>query len=983
MEQKKREKGFLIVDGDFKIVSSNETFREWYPQTALGKICYKTFFGFNSPCPNCRIVSGNYEDKIMLNPNTGKWVNSVMEPVEVQKKGECFSIEVSNIVQDNDVDVVPNDKSVLAENQHLMEINSLWNTALNNMPNGYHRCANDECLTLLSVSERFCNILGYSREELVSLFDNKYINLVHPDDLEQFHSFVNKVNTNGEDSYVQWVYRIKGKAGYIWVLDTTKFVPGSDKCPGCSDSVVIHGFGDGYNSLSSCGWGKGENCGAKSCGAFYQGAITDVSNIMGLHQKEKEKLLNTTNKINQYKKALVSGANVIYEVNVTKDILEVVNFYRGDKEIPVSDILDKSIPCAYSEYLPYIAERVAEDDRAIFYETNSINYFKRCFAQGVLKWQLEYGTLSVEKKHIHMRKHYILTENEITGDIHALIVAKDLTKEDQVRKENEYNLKVQKRELANALYKAEQRLKVIDGLCSEYHIVFYVDVKKDMCIPYVLPENERKRYNIGEFQETPFSRLIIRYITRNTTKEERREIFKKAAMNVVLDELEDKDTYQINYRLKQGNNIDHSQVRIVKIDDNKYEQVWAFRSIEHIVQEERKQQKILQDLLVKTRKAEQAKTTFLLNMSHDIRTPMNAIIGFNNIAKENLDNREEALNALMKTDIASHHLLNLINEVLEMARIESNKVEIHTQIVCAKDYFSQIEEMFSLSMKEKDITFTTEYCCSTPYIYLDVTRVMQVITNLLGNAMKFTKSGGKIKYSVKEIEKNNDYVIYEIIVSDTGIGMSPEFQKKLFNAFEREENPTTSHVVGTGLGLSISKNIATMLGGSLTCVSQQGKGSEFSFKFKSDIATNTEEINKFKSQDLNTKAENMDYSDKRILIVEDNELNLEIAVKVLSRYGFNIETACNGAEAVEMVKKSKAGYYDVVLMDIQMPVMDGYTATKKIRNLKNKDLASVPIIAMTANAFEEDRQKAIDIGMNGHLSKPINLSKLLSMLDKW
>ena len=680
----------------------------------------------------------------------------------------------------------------------------------------------------------------------------------------------------------------------------------------------------------------------------------------------------------------MSGADVIYEVNVSKNILEVANFYKEDEEYSISSVCTLTIPCSYTDYLPITTERVTEDDRQIYYETNTLDYFKRCFEQGVLKWQLEYDTISFDNKHIHLRKHYILTQNELTGDIHALIVSKDLTEEEKARKESEYNLKVQKRELSNALLKAEQRLKVIDGLCNEYHIVFYVDAKRDLCIPYVLPENDAYRYPLGEVQETPFSKLIVRHIGRNTTKEDRDEILNKTQMSTVLKELEDKDTYQVNYKTKNGKEVEHSQLRIVRIDDNVYEQVWALRSIEHIVQEESKQQKILQELLTKSQKAEKAKTTFLLNMSHDIRTPMNAIIGFNSIAKNSLDNKEEALNALNKTDIASHHLLNLINEVLEMARIENKKMQLHNNVISVKASYDQVCAMFSGAMEEKNIKFFTELNIKTPYVVLDETRVIQVATNLLGNAIKFTKNGGKIYFTVNEKEKINDkYVMFEILVQDTGIGMSLEFQKKLFDAFEREENPTTSVVVGTGLGLSISKNIAHLLGGNLSCKSRQGKGSEFLFTFKARIADEEKAKQLLKQNTEILNVNNEDFSNKRLLIVEDNELNLEIAMKIISRYGFMVESARDGSEAVDMIKKSKVGYYDLVLMDIQMPVMDGYTATTKIRALKNKALSNIPIVAMTANAFEEDKKKALECGMNGHLSKPINIQKLLEVMKNF
>ena len=219
METHLGEKGLLIVDKNFCIVSSNEVFRTLYPQTKNGQICYKAFYGFDKPCPHCRIVSRDFRSKVMLNPTSGTWINSEMEKLEVRGLGECYSIQINSL----DGGIKP---SITSEDtlQHIQEANDLWNTALNNMPNGYHRCDVDSELTLINVSDRFCEILGFTKEELKTLFDNKFINLVHPDDLSQFMSFMKDINNNGNHYYAQWVYRIKCKTGYIWVIDSTKYV---------------------------------------------------------------------------------------------------------------------------------------------------------------------------------------------------------------------------------------------------------------------------------------------------------------------------------------------------------------------------------------------------------------------------------------------------------------------------------------------------------------------------------------------------------------------------------------------------------------------------------------------------------------------------------------------------------------------------------------------------------------------------------------
>ena len=367
-----------------------------------------------------------------------------------------------------------------------------------------------------------------------------------------------------------------------------------------------------------------------------------------------------------------------------------------------------------------------------------------------------------------------------------------------------------------------------------------------------------------------------------------------------------------------------------------------------------------------------AKTTFLFNMSHDIRTPMNAILGFNEIARRNIDSKERVLEALDKAKVSGEHMLGIINDILEMSRIESGKLEINEEIIDVKEHILSFKDMFEIGMKEKGIEFRVIDETSEPFMYGDYLRITQVIANLLSNAMKFTPAEGTVDLQCieKPCEKDG-YISYEIHVKDNGIGMSEEFQKKAFESFEREKTSTSSQIQGTGLGLAIAKKIAVLMDGDLFCKSKIGKGTEFIFTFNARIAN--------KGKELIKNAENraLVLNGKRILVVEDNELNREIATEIIRAEGCVIDEAENGLIAFEKVVNSKAGYYDLILMDIQMPVMDGYEAVSKIRAIENKGLANIPIIAMTANAFEEDKRKALAVGMNKHISKPIDIDRLL------
>jgi CheY-like chemotaxis protein len=355
---------------------------------------------------------------------------------------------------------------------------------------------------------------------------------------------------------------------------------------------------------------------------------------------------------------------------------------------------------------------------------------------------------------------------------------------------------------------------------------------------------------------------------------------------------------------------------------------------------------------------------------------MNAILGFNTIAEKNIDNKEVALDALKKAKHSGEHMLNIINNVLDMARIGSGKLELNREIVNFPELVDKLKEMFVHDMAQKDITFNTQFNIDTEMIYSDSLRISQIIINLLSNALKFTHSGGSITFQVSEMKPVDERAYYQVRIEDTGVGMSEEFQKHLFNAFEREQTATQSGVQGTGLGLAITRNLVNLLGGSLTYNSMVGVGTEFTFTFKAEKA-DIKEVKSKKEISLLPELKG-----KRILVVEDNMINREIARELLEDEGFIIEEAEDGTVAVSMLESKEKGYYEFVLMDIQMPIMNGYTATRKIRGSDNTDIADIPIIAMTANAFSEDKKNAFDAGMNEHIAKPLDIDNLIDVLNK-
>ena len=388
-------------------------------------------------------------------------------------------------------------------------------------------------------------------------------------------------------------------------------------------------------------------------------------------------------------------------------------------------------------------------------------------------------------------------------------------------------------------------------------------------------------------------------------------------------------------------------------------------------------EKELEKVVLEAKNANEAKTRFLFNMSHDIRTPMNAIIGFSELLEKHIDEKDKAIDYLGKIKSSSNFLLSLINYVLEMARIESGKLVLKKEVRCVTDLIESLTDVFEPGVKKKFITYSCETDIQHKYVICDEIKVREIFINIIGNSVKYTPEGGKISVSVKEepFEKEN-YIAYRIIVEDNGIGMSKEYLPHIFEEFSREHTSTESKVTGTGLGLPIVKSLIDMMGGTIEVESQLGCGTKMTVVLPFELASE-KQILEEKQKEKEKISDSI--LGKRVLLAEDNELNAEIAMTVLKENGLKAERAANGKQCMEMLKKMPEDYYDMILMDIQMPEMDGYEATKLIRNLDDAR-ADIPIVAMTANAFEEDRQKALENGMNAHVSKPIDMNMLFKVM---
>lgn len=639
MVEAQLENSLYIIDKEYSILYINERLKQIYPDVALHTKCYESLGHQSFPCAHCPMSNKLTGDQEFYNPSRKEWIRASFANMEYPGHGECYCVQFSvNKMDESKEKQNYTHEELLKENQFLTWQAKYANLALQNMPGGYHRCATSKGFPFLHISERFCKMLGWSMEEIKTRFDNKFANMLHPDDYDKVIKYEKMPKNIGKGNlYDESIYRMLGRDGYHWIIDTTMLVD------------------------------LGED-------SFFQGTIADVTE----------------------------------------------------------------------------------------------------------------------------------------------------------------------------------------------------------------------------------------YVTK-----------------------------------------------------------------------EARQRQLLLDATKEAESANRAKSAFLFNMSHDIRTPMNAILGFSALAAKYVDDHEKVLECLHKLNISGDHLLRLINEVLDMARIESDKLELDLQPHYIPDILAAMRPMYESILEQKQLKLHISYDIQDEVAYFDRAKMDRIEVNILSNAIKYTPEGGEIFVHLQQLDNVDGFATYKVSVRDTGIGMSEEFVKHCFDYFEREHNAVVDNTQGTGLGLPITKRLLELMGGSISCTSQKGVGSEFVYQLRCRVGT-LEELRQKQANDIET----VDFHGHHILLVEDNELNREIARFILTDMGFIVDEAENGQEALNMLRISAKYYYDLVLMDVQMPVMNGYEATRAIRR-EPYPLCKIPIIAMTANAFDEDRRQALAVGMNEHLGKPVKPEFLRSTLAKY
>lgn len=808
-------------------------------------------------------------------------------------------------------------------------------------------------------------------------------------------------------------------------------------------------------------------------------------------------------KIKIMEHALTDCAGAYYNINITQNIVPGTMYQViDDVEYSINEVIGLPDNCKYWDVVEYWGNQLSQDQQAAYFAFFDIEHLKECYEKGEDHIFHRYWTRDSLGKPMLAEQHVVMYRDLVNDDLLAITYVLDLTKIEELRKKDAEQRKL-----------LEEDIKKIEGLASQYAALYFVNFDTHKYNKYNISE-EFSKEDMGSNNLDDYFKMFREVVNDYTHPDFREEMIKLTDKEYVLRLLSDKKryTYRFQHMGMDGKYIwlEISLIKFAKVDEEASLIAFAFLNVD---EEERKleaQKKMLVDALATAEHANKAKTVFLNNMSHDIRTPMNAIIGYTALAASHLDNADIIRDYLKKISISSSHLLSLINDVLDMSRIESGRVKIEEKDVHLPDVLHDLRTIIqsNISSKQQDLFIDVQDIVHEDII-TDKLRLNQVLLNIVSNAIKFTPVGGIVSIRISEKPcQLKGYATFEFRIKDNGIGMSEEFQKHIFESFSREQSSTVSGIQGTGLGMAITKNIVDMMGGTIGVKSEEGVGTEFivtidcklpdrAVKYEtipelqgaralvtdddtntcmsvskmlkqigmradwtvsgkeaivrakeaydegdafhayiidwlmpdmngietvrrirkvigettpiiiltaydwSDIEVEAREagVTAFVSKPLfmselrevltrpvrtdvieDDEKEIIDFKGKKILLVEDNELNQEIAVEILKEAGFDVDVAEDGLIAVEIMKQAESGRYHLILMDIQMPKMDGFAATSKIRNLSDSKNANTPIIAMTANAFDEDKQAAFEAGMNGFIAKPINIEELMSAL---
>lgn len=537
--------------------------------------------------------------------------------------------------------------------------------------------------------------------------------------------------------------------------------------------------------------------------------------------------------------------------------------------------------------------------------------------------------------------------------------------------------------LREAEERSERRSEIIESLSSEYYALYIVDLERDKISPYLLRNDVAKYYARILDDGMSYSDWLERYCSTYVVGEDRDDVCRLFDRDHIVESLPDKGgDFSVVCKRLFDDEPQYIELRLIQLSNDANEFVLAARNVNEEMRDQIVQKEALQSALALAQHASEAKTTFLTNISHDFRTPLNSIMGFANLALARPDDPERVRDSLEKILLSSEHLLDLINDILDVSRIESGKIQIDEQAIDLTTFLDELRNVFVVQASQNSIDFRVDGSkLKHRGVVGDQLRMNQILVNTIGNALKYTKSGGEVVVTASEGPiAPNGVAMFEFCVKDTGCGMSDEFVSRIFMPFERDSAGGAHDAEGTGLGMTITKNLVDLLGGTIDVTSELGVGSEFviTLPLKLEDRKGSERAARARS----VSAEDLDFTGLRALVVDDDELSREMMDVILREHGFDVELAGDGDEAVSAVAGSDEGHFDVLVMDMRMPRMSGDAAASAIRRLPRTDVADMPIIATTADAFEEVHRRAREAGMTAHITKPLNMQKLLVLLDE-
>ena len=538
-------------------------------------------------------------------------------------------------------------------------------------------------------------------------------------------------------------------------------------------------------------------------------------------------------------------------------------------------------------------------------------------------------------------------------------------------------------ELQHALDKSEQERHFYGALCIDYTAAYLCDLMADTMT--VIKKKSFSHCAAEELQSGSiqcYSQWIRHSYNTFVVKESAPGFMEMFDNRNLMAYLDDHESFVYRHRtLPNRAGMEYFEARAVRLysDDDSYKIILGYRPIDDIVEEERESRQKLEQALKRAEEASHAKSAFWFNMSHDIRTPMNAIIGYTDLLEIYGDDVEKREDYLGKIKSSSEYLLSLLNDVLEMARIESGTAILKTEAANLSELFYSVNTVLESDIQMKGIHCSIDTNVQHKYAFCDKTKLQEIYLNIMSNAIKYTPDGHSIHVTINEMEFDDKKARYVFVCEDTGMGMAPEYLPHIFDEFSREHTATENKICGTGLGLSIVKSFVELMNGRIHVESEPGKGTKFTVEIPLELASEEDICKKELPEQTFMTDKNIG---KRILLAEDNELNAEIAMELLKEEGFLIDWVKDGQECFDKLEESDEEYYDLILMDIQMPILNGYDTTEKIRQMENPKKAATPIIAMTANALEEDIEMTQKAGMNGFIAKPLDAEKMFTILKQ-